>query len=64
MKTFPETLQEEEEEEEEEVKEELFRIVSAFQATKSFIGKWINPDDELQKRGTFPDKRRVAFFLL
>jgi hypothetical protein len=34
--------------------EELFRIVSAFQAMKSFVGKWVNPDDELQKRGTFP----------
>lgn len=45
-----------------EDEEELFRIVSAFQAMKSFIGMWNNPDDELQKRGTFPDKRRVAFF--
>lgn len=31
--------------------EELHRIVSAFQALKSFIGNWENPDDELQKRG-------------
>jgi hypothetical protein len=42
-------------------KKELYRIVSAFQAMKSFIGQWIKPDDELQKRGTLPDVRTVVF---
>jgi hypothetical protein len=44
------------------LKKELYRIVSAFQAMKSFIGKWINPDDELQKRGTLADVRGQLVF--
>ena len=32
-------------------RDEFFRIVSAFQATRSFVGRWMKKEEELQNRG-------------
>ena len=33
------------------IKLEIFRIIAAYQACKSFIGRWVQEDEQIQKRG-------------